>query len=113
MSNMFSWILVIFAGINSTIGNYFLKKSQQNFDSFFSSLLSFDFFIGCMFYALNVILFAYSLKELDVSRAYPVLASISFITLMFLSFLLLDEAISLLKVIGLALIIMGIIFMSR
>lgn len=113
MSNIFSWILVICAGINSTIGNYFLKKSQQNFDSFLSSLLSTDFFIGCMFYAFNVILFAYSLNELDVSKAYPVLASISFITLMFVSFLLLDETISLFKVVGLALIIMGIFLISR
>mgnify|MGYP006145208729 CR=1 FL=1 len=113
MIKIMSWLLVILAGLNSTAGNYFLKKSQQNFDSFFSSLLSVEFLVGCSFYFFNVLLFAYSLKELEVSKAYPVLASISFISLMFLSFLLLDEAVSLTKVIGLILIIMGIIFISQ
>ena len=113
MNNVLSWLLVIFAGINSTIGNYFLKKSQQNFDTFFFSILSFEFLTGCTFYVFNVILFSYSLKELEVSKAYPVLASISFITLIFLSYLFLNEAISKTKIFGVFLIIVGIVFLSR
>ena len=113
MTYTISWVLVILAGINSTAGNYYLKKSQQNFDSFLGSLFSYEFFVGCLFYFFNVILFAYALKELDVSKAYPVLASISFLSLSFLSFFLLDESITPTKLIGLIFIIFGIFLLSN
>ena len=38
----YSWLLVLLAGLNSTLGNILLKKSQLKY-SFFQSLLSIEF----------------------------------------------------------------------
>tara|TARA_Y100000768_G_scaffold43326_1_gene28341 strand:- start:1417 stop:1779 length:363 start_codon:yes stop_codon:yes gene_type:complete len=108
-----SWILVLLAGINSTFGNILLKKSQETDISFVKSLLTIEFLGGIFFYGLNVVFFAIALRHLEVSKAYPVLASISFITLLFMSFLFLNEPISISKSVGIILILMGIFFLTQ
>jgi len=101
------WILLIIAGVNSSIGNYFLKLSQKK-PLFLDALFSLEFFIGCFFYFLNVLFFAYSLKFLDVSRAYPILAAISFASVTFIGAFFLNEAISLKHIAGMILIVFSI-----
>lgn len=110
--NLFSWSLIFLAGINSTIGNILLKKSQLT-TNFLSSVLSPTFIAGCFFYFLNVLLFAYALKELDVSKAYPVLVSTSFITLSSVGIFLLDESLSSLNILGIFIVIIGIFLIVR
>ena len=87
----YSWLLVLIAGLNSTFGNILLKKSQLKY-SFFQSLFSLEFISGCFFYMINVLLFAYSLKHLEVTKAYPVLSGFAFLTLSFSSYFFLDES---------------------
>ena len=99
------WILLIIAGVNSAIGNYFLKLSQKK-PFFLDALFSLEFFIG-FFYFLNVLFFAYSLKFLDVSRAYPILAAISFASVTSIA-LFLNEVISLKHIAGMILIVFSI-----
>jgi small multidrug resistance pump len=109
---MFNWLLIFCAGINSTIGNILLKKSQSAPD-FISNIFSIYFFGGCFFYFLNVLLFAYALQELDVSKAYPVLVGTSFITLTSIGILYLNEDISIINMIGIFVVIVGIILITR
>ena len=107
----YSWLLVLLAGLNSTLGNILLKKSQLKY-SFFQSLLSIEFISGCFFYLLNVLLFAFSLKYLEVSKAYPVLSGVAFISLSFVSYFLLDEKLNMINFFGVFLIICGIFLVS-
>ena len=67
-----SWILIFLAGLNSTIGNLFLKKSSEmTVDTFWFAIVNIWFLFGLMFYGFNVLLFAKALQTLDVSAAYP------------------------------------------
>lgn len=109
---MFNWLLIFFAGINSTFGNILLKKSQSAPD-FISNIFNIYFFGGCFFYFLNVLLFAYALQELDVSKAYPVLVGTSFITLTSIGILYLNEEISIINMIGIFVVIVGIVLITR
>ena len=56
----YAWVLIFFAGLNSTFGNILLKKSQKKY-AFLESLISIEFILGCFFYLLNVLLFAYAI----------------------------------------------------
>ncbi len=109
---MNSWVLIFLAGINSTIGNVLLKLSQSKPD-FLSSVLSITFIAGCFFYMLNVLLFAYALKELDVSKAYPVLVAISILSLESVGVFVLGENISFLNALGITLLLGGVFLVTR
>ena len=106
------WLLVLVAGLNSTIGNILLKQSQNPNLSFVQSIFTIQFIGGVFFYGLNLLFFAFSLRYLEVSKAYPCLAIISFTSLLFLSMHFLNEPISTTKVIGIILALIGIIFIS-
>jgi multidrug transporter EmrE-like cation transporter len=108
---MFNWLLILFAGVNSTIGNLLLKKSQSSPD-FISNIFGIYFFGGCFFYFLNVLLFAYALQELDVSKAYPALVGISFVTLTSIGIIYLNENVSLLNIVGIFVVLIGIILIT-
>ena len=108
----FHWILIIFAGLNSTIGNLLFKKALSN-GNFIDNLVSVYFITGCAFHGINVLMFAYALKYIDVSKAYPVLASVSFVTLMILSSYFLSEKITFDKITGILVVLVGIFILSK
>lgn len=107
----YSWIFIFLAGLNSTIGNILLKKSQLK-NTFFNSIFSIEFISGCFFYLLNVLLFAYALKYLEVTKAYPVLSGFAFISLSISSYFILDEKLSFINYFGILLVVFGIILIS-
>ena len=108
---MTPWILVILAGFNSTLGNIMLKKSQEE-NNFVDSIFSMMFIGGCAFYLLNVLLFAYALKFLEVSKAYPVLATVSFVTLISVGFIFMEEALTFRKLLGILFSLIGIFILA-
>ena len=108
----FYFFLILLAALSSALGNIFIKKSQ-NYSNFFNSLISLDFFLGIMFYVFNLLLFAFSLKYIEVSKAYPILAGLGFLFLIILSNLLIGEELSHRNYIGVACVIIGIIFIAR
>ena len=62
---------------------------------------------------LNVLLFAYALKELDVSKAYPVLVAISILSLESVGVFVLGENISFLNALGITLLLGGVFLVTR
>lgn len=109
----FSWILILLAGANSTIGNLMLKKSRESeYSSFLFSLLDPWFIGGLIFYGFNVILFVKALEYLPVSSAYPVLFGFGFILLALSSNYFLGERISSLQLLGILLTLIGIFLLS-
>lgn len=113
--NWDAWFLVFLAGINTCIGNLLLKKSRlvATDSSLFSLLFSPWFISGLFFFGINVIIFTKSLDKLPVSLAYPVLAGLGFSLLAITGNLFLDERLSTTQLWGVALILAGIIVVSK
>ncbi|WP_026616872.1 DMT family transporter [Ensifer aridi] len=109
-------ILVFAAGLNSCIGNILLKWSRASLPAnagLADTFLSLGFVGGLVFYGINVVLFAKALDSMEVSVAYPILAGSGFAMLMVASYYVFGEPFRLHKWIGLALIMAGIVFLTR
>ncbi|MBD2413775.1 small multidrug resistance protein [Nostoc calcicola FACHB-389] len=110
-----AWGLVFIAGINTCIANLLLKRSRLEAPDpgLFSLLFSPWFIGGLVFFGINVIIFAKALDKLPVSAAYPVLSGMGFGLIAVGSNYFFGERLALNQYIGLAVILTGIIIMSR
>ena len=108
------WLLVVLAGLNSTIGNLLLKKSSEFVGVVLWSFIPFNiwFFLGLSFYGINVLLFAKALQTLGVATAYPVLAGVSFFLLSLASYVAFDEKLAVVQYIGIVVILFGIYLLT-
>ena len=95
--------------ILATIAQIIFKYYSQTNTSKNYIMMIFDLKLasGFLLYFISAILYIYSLKKIDLSIAYPTI-SLSYIAIIFLSFLLFGETITLLKIIGCAIIILGV-----
>ncbi|MBT4922836.1 MAG: QacE family quaternary ammonium compound efflux SMR transporter [Rickettsiales bacterium] len=109
-------ILVLIAGINSTIGNLLLKYSRittAEETSWMLKLLS-PYFVGAIFfYVINLVIFAKALDYLPVSVGYPILASSGFALLSVASFLIFKETFGIWQISGLIAITIGMILIAH
>jgi multidrug transporter EmrE-like cation transporter len=110
--NISPWFLIFLAALNSTIGNILISKSQKD-TLLMLNFLNPGFIIGCLCFALNLAFFAYALKFIDVSKAYPVLSGISFITLAIFGNIFLKEELSYLNLSGLIILVIGIYLLMK
>ena len=108
------WLLVILAGLNSTMGNLLLKKSSDFVGMVMWSFIPCNiwFFLGLSFYGINVLLFAKALQTLGVATAYPVLAGVSFVFLSLASYLVFGEKLVIIQYVGIAVILFGIFLLT-
>jgi len=103
-----AWLFIVAAGLLSTVGNLCLKKASSAGTDFIGLIFQPYFICGMFFYGLNVLLFAKALQQLEVSKAYPVLAAIGFSTLSILAALIFRESLSPVNYLGLFVIVVGI-----
>ncbi len=68
--------------------------------------------IGLLLYGLSFGLWLVALSRLDVSIAYPLL-SIGYIIMPFVAYLFLGEVLSILRIIGICIIIVGVYIVSK
>jgi multidrug transporter EmrE-like cation transporter len=109
------WNLVIAAAVNNSIAGLLLKRSRIDVpdDSLMTLLLSPWLIASIPFFAVNVVLFAKSLDKLAVSAAYPVLAGLGFGLIAVFGKLVFDERLGMNQWLGIALILAGVILVSR
>ena len=110
-----SFLYILLAAINSTIGNLLLKRSRMVVSEDVSGIqdyLSFYFLGALHFYGLNVFLFARALEDIPVNIAYPVLASSGFAMLWVGSFVFFGEKLTTLQLTGVLVIIVGIALLT-
>lgn len=67
---------------------------------------------GLSLYALSAVIWIYVLSKTDLSFAYPFLA-LNFVGIMFVSWMFLNEAINLPRIIGSMVIVVGVLIISR
>ena len=110
-----AYILLVLAGVNSTLGNFLLKYSRiVDIDAMWHDKLLSSYFIGAVScYVVNLALFAKVLDYIPVSIGYPILASSSFAFLAISSYMLFKESFTIWQVIGLVLVIIGIFCLAK
>jgi|TARA_X000000950_G_C13821894_1_gene622264 multidrug transporter EmrE-like cation transporter len=108
---MSPWALIFFAGLLSTGANVLIKHSVNQGLTIFL-LINPYFILGLILFGLNLLFFIFALKDLDVSRSYPFLASVSFVSLQAASIFFLGEQISIYALLGIVFIIFGIYLIS-
>jgi len=96
-------------GISGSFGAFFFKKGSKKIKSIKTFLFNSYVYIGAFFYVLASIL------NIVLLRKLPYITVISFGTLIYvwsfiLALILLKEKISIYKIVGISLIIIGVIF---
>lgn len=92
-------------GLVSSAGLYFMKGSK--------SFFSFEFTIGLFFYGLGFVIWLFILWRNDLSTAFPIASSTLIIATQVIGIWLLNENISLSKVVGVLFIMIGVFIVYR
>ena len=101
------YIILIIMTIIGSIASLFLKKASSS-EKIKELLKNKNIYIGGILYLLSAILNIYILKYLDYSVVLP-LTSITYIWTLIISYKMLKEKISLKKIMGVSLILIGAI----
>jgi len=118
---MFKIIVVLLTVVFNTTGNILLKIGTQSFGNLASLSLSGKIVAlltnpaligGILAYGIGMIFFILSLSKIPVSVAYP-MVSLGYVTVMIASYFFLKEPITAYKVLGIAIIFVGIFFLIR
>ncbi len=109
-----SWAigLVIVCTIFTSLGQLFLKLGIKTALLNLELLTNYNLIIGLVFYAIGAILLIIAFKGGELSVLYPIIAA-SFIWVALLSHFYLHESISLIRWVGVAIIVLGISFIGR
>ncbi|MEK8131065.1 EamA family transporter [Paenibacillus filicis] len=115
------YILVFISIILSAIAQIAMKFGTNRIGDFetFSLLeklckyfTNFYVIIGFLFYGVSAVIWVVAISKIPLSIAYP-MVGFSYVIVVALSVLFLNEQISLIKIIGLLLIISGVITISK
>ena len=113
----FSIILVLLAGLSTTVANLLLKQSRVVvavpdtpwYEKFFSL-----YFIGAMiFFVINLGLFTIALDDIPISVGYPILAASGFSMLVVSAAIIFGEHFGPWQIIGVLLVLAGIFALAQ
>lgn len=116
----FKFFLIInFGALIAAAGGIFLKNlsNQLNHDAPFYELVIYtlknlNFWIGGFCYIFPILLWTYLLKFMDLTKLQPILSVVYLYTII-LAVIFLGESISMGRLFGIVLIMMGVFFVSR
>lgn len=119
--NSANLILVLSSVFLNSLAQIFIKYAtshhgpiSSNFD--FKLLLNHNFLfpisVAIFLYISSLFLWIIALSYVDVSKAFP-MQSLGFIFVCFMAWMLFDEPITILRLFGIFIIIIGIFFVSR
>lgn len=78
----------------------------------FKYLTNYSVFVGLVFYSFSAVLWIFAVAKVNLSYAYPMVA-IGYVVVFTLSYILFHEPISTQRLIGLLIIVIGVILISR
>ncbi len=107
---MIYFIILIFMTLCGAIASLFLKRASGT-EGVLKMFLNINLYIGGGLYLISAILNVYILRYLDYSVVLP-LTSITYIWTMVLSYMILKEKITVKKIVGVVLILIGAVFVS-
>ena len=103
---------IIIAVLLGAVGQVFFKLGSSSFKGgFFDHIMLFltnkFLFFGLALYGISTLIYVTALQKIPLSLAYP-LISIGYIFVLFFSYFFLGEALSLSKILGTLIIIIGV-----
>jgi len=113
------YIALLISTIMAALAQFFFKTGVAAIDTAGKStgeiikagLLNPYVWGGVLGYVINLSLWLYVLSQLELSKAYP-MTSLAYIFTLFLGFFFLDESITLIKIFGISLIIVGVVLLT-
>ena len=118
---MIKYIILILAVLSNTMAQLSLRftmreqtiNSKTNFSELFKSVITDKYvWLGLICYGLGFSLYLYILSKFEVSFIYPLITGSIFVFLLTFSALFLQEPLTIKKISGIGLIILGIIIAS-
>ena len=114
------YIIALLSIILGTVAQFLLKvgvtavheKSKNTIELIKNGLFNSYLWAGLCFYGISLVLWLFVLSKMELSKAYP-LVSLGYIFTLVLAHSFLDEPITIAKVSGICLIIIGVIFLNR
>ena len=107
---MMYFMILIFMTLCGAVASLFLKGASST-EGILKMFLNINLYIGGGLYLISAVLNVYILRYLDYSVVLP-LTSITYIWTMILSYMILKEKITVKKMLGVALILIGAVFVS-
>jgi multidrug transporter EmrE-like cation transporter len=90
----------------------FDQVAKMNMPDKLFAFIEWPFMLGLTCYAISFCVWIVVLKRMELSMAYPLL-SIGFIVSLFAGHLMFGEQITMIRILGVVLICLGVIFVSR
>ncbi len=103
--------LVLVANAIGSFGPIYLKKTSADFNFSLKALFNKHLIAGLFFYGVGTILFVSALRGGEISVLYPLVATV-YIWVSLLSLKMLNEKMTLFKIAGILLIILGVSFIG-
>ena len=107
---MIIYTSLVFMTFIGSVASLFLKKASGS-NGIKSMLVNLNIYIGGLLYLLSAVLNILILRFLDYSVVLP-LTSLTYIWTMIISYLILKEKITIKKILGVAFILVGAVFVS-
>lgn len=107
---MIYFVILVFMTVCGAVASLFLKRASGT-EGIFKMFLNINLYLGGGLYLISAVLNVYILRYLDYSVVLP-LTSITYIWTMVLSYMILKEKITMKKIMGVVLILVGAIFVS-
>ena len=105
-------VIVLFCALLGSVAQLLFKMASSSVSSNILSWLNWKIIVGGLLYLAAGILFIWALKFGNLSVLYPIIAT-SYIWTAFLAFKFLDEPIPVIRWLGIALIIVGVILVVK
>lgn len=109
---MIKYFFVVLMTLVGSLGAFFFKKSTENMTGIFSLLRVPNFYLGGFLYCLGALMNVVLLRYMDYTILYP-MGAIAYIWSLVLSNRFLGEKITKKKVLGVALICVGVVLLTR
>ena len=114
------WVLLVISLTLNAAGNLLAKYAMKNAPSKIGiislalyTITNWKVWLSVTCFGVAFVGYAVVLTKVDLSLAYPVMTTAGFLIIMFASFFLFSEQVSLLRVIGISLMIAGIWIISK
>lgn len=116
---LIQFAIINFGALITAAGGIFLKRLSTQLDHRLSLvslatrvIFNPDFWMGGFCYVFPILLWTYLLKEMELTKLQPML-SVVYVYTILLSMSFLGEMPSVMRLFGIALIMMGVIFVGR
>lgn len=107
-----AWLFLFGAITGNVLGNTFVRTASAQGGGLAAMYLSIPFLLGLAFFGLNVVSYAKALQAIPLSVAYPVLVGASITGVALIAAFVFKESVTPLRLLGMALIIAGAVFVS-